>query len=249
MGGFLIGLGNMQFITQGKTNLGYLFIVVVIAIIAGGFMIAVIQISECSYRQSLSHVTIIEKETKEIKTTGWMINVSEKMDSPKAEFIFFRDYLRDLFDLSIVTMVFDIRKGEPYKTLTNFSYYILINEENELKDEYENESIIVRTSKIDESLIPYIKNPDYCEKDTDCVIRTDFCAYGAYNYYHAFHDVWGCPDLYENEFGCALPEPSEECYFGYDEKLECFREIEYTGTKCLNNLCVAKNRTVNCYSE
>lgn len=258
----------MPFITQGKTNLKYILIVVILAAIIGGGILGYyylwikdLEAKLAELEKKLPEVKLLPGElTEEGKRSNiYRITIARKPGSPEPEVTFLRWYLEDLFTLSresISDIVYDTREGSPfypkYRGL-DFAYYIFLGgEPTELRQVYENESVTVRVINVDEKLIPYLKDPDYCEVDTDCVVRTNFCGYGAFNYYHGFHDVWGCPVVSETEFECAEPErvELEECEMGwYDEKMGCERDVEYTGIKCIENKCIAQNRIVKCLSR
>ncbi len=236
----------MTFITQDKTNWKYILIVATLTIVVSGGISAYFWMAK--KEPNMPEIELSRSETldKGEKSKSYRITISKKYGSLEPEYESLRLYLEDLLGLSresISHIVYDTRDGSPYDSVLDFSYYALFkNESVELKSSYENESIIAQVARIDERLIPYIEDSDYCETDADCVVRTDFCKYGAFNHYHSFHDIWGCVVITETEFECNVPDPGEECF-----STEC--DVEYIGVECISNQCFAKNRTENCPSQ
>ena len=190
------------------------------------------------FNQMLSTFRFIEED--ETADNWYHITIAKKQaitsDEPTP-------YLRELFGLpegKSFSLVYDTGEGDPYETRFDFSYYIFINDQLiKLKDKYENENLIVEVANVDPKLMPYLEDSDYCESNEDCVIRSNFCAYGAFNYYQRFIDVWGC----EQGF---YPEEDEKSLQELCNKETEHPEVKYTGAKCINHQCVAQGRTVTC---
>lgn len=182
------------------------------------------------------------------KSNVYRITIAKKSPSAELKDVFLKEDLENIFGLqkeTIYNIAYDTREGSPHdknSSPLNFSYYILIDGKPiRLKSNYENETVVVKTKIVDEKLRPYIVNSDYCEMDYDCVIRNDFCSYGAFNYYHGFYDVWGCGASTMTELECDTPNPPNEC-----DSSNCTQEIKYKGVKCLNNKCVAEKKIGEC---
>ncbi len=116
-------------------------------------------------------------------------------------------------------IVFDTRESEPFlgqANTYNSNYYVMLDSTTlETPKILEDDYVRAEIQKIDFSLAPYLKDPLYCEKDEDCLIRTDFCTEGAYNAYHRY-TTFGCGTDPEN----AVPTP-----------------VPYLGTQCVQNKC------------
>lgn len=171
---------------------------------------------------------------------------------PSEQYYFLSQYLQNALNLykgdeynkEISKIVYDTRKENPYKgknSKYNSNYYIMLKEKTiEAPKTYEDEYTTINVSPVEASLESYINNPDYCITDNDCTIRSNFCTYGSFNYYHPFHDVWGCGP------------PSDETdytFYIYDEKMGCDTQVTYEGSKCKQNQCVGQNRKVFCQKK
>jgi hypothetical protein len=95
-------------------------------------------------------------------------------------------------------------------------------------------------------LKPYISNPNYCQKDADCVKKGNFCNVGAYNRYHEWAP-FGCgyitgvqgyttEELRAATSKCPLSEISGEPSFS----------AHFSTAKCVNNSCQAQDMKVTC---
>lgn len=214
-----------------------IFIIVIVVIIGGAFLLDFRETTNSPNYQNISSERNI-----------YHIVVAKQSPSSEIEDISLEEYLEHVFELpkeSIADIVYDVREGSPHDknySPLNFSYYILIKGEPvKLKSNYENKNIVVKTKIGDEKLIPYITNPDYCELDSDCIIRDDFCSYGSFNYYHGFYDVYGCISSDYTEFECDTSNPSDEC-----SSYNCTQDVEYEGVKCIKNKCVAEKKIGEC---
>lgn len=173
--------------------------------------------------------------------TAYRITTKEIVPANR-ESLYLKYFLAESFGFPqnmISNIVFDTREGIPNDNIYNSSYYIIVDNGVELKNEYKNKDISIRTERADQSLIPYIEDPDYCRADTDCVVRKNFCSYGAYNYYHAFLDVWGCENGY-------YPEEDEDTLEKACDTGTQHAEVNYTNAKCVDHRCAGQGGTITC---
>ena len=197
-------------------------------------------------------------QTTEVKkSTLFLVQIKEKPYAAKSEeYFFLKEQLEKLLGLSpdsISFIVNDLRKI-PISSLYDSGskeqvtpYYILFEEGPiVLNALYENEYLVARVMNTDNGLIPYIRDPDYFAIDADCTIRTNFCHYGAFNYFHPFYDVWGCAGITYTEFECSTPDSEAVCDSASHEQVGCVREVEYTGVACVDHKCVPKSQTAQC---
>lgn len=122
--------------------------------------------------------------------------------------------------------------SSPYSDPYNTSYYALFQNRQQLDKNYSDKYVSVATELVNEDLLPYLIKNEYCEKDSDCSIRSNMCAVGAYNYYQQFVDgPWGCgPAGYKDIYGFE--------YGMYDEIMKCdLDSLKFDGVKCVKNLC------------
>lgn len=162
------------------------------------------------------------------------------------------DYLIKIFGLPqnensrkiIKNIVYDVRQGNPYPgknyiSLYNMDLYLALDVNHKLvQDYYEDDYTRIIVSSVDAKLRLYIDNNDYCEQNVDCVIRTSFCTVGSFNHYEPYLEVWGCPTLIDED-GMDYSEPNKE--------LGCFVRVNYGGSACLQNKCVAQDKQYSCY--
>ena len=72
------------------------------------------------------------------------------------------------------------------------TFYILANK-GHFKNVKQFKTPIMSIYKVQENqeLIPFLKDPKYCQSDQDCVSENKFCQFGSYNQYH-YYAVYGC---------------------------------------------------------
>lgn len=123
----------------------------------------------------------------------------------------------------------------PYGTESNLfvnPLYILLDQPAALKSSYADNYLTATVTPAEELLTYLVKN-DYCTSDSECSIRSAACTYGAFNNYQVYIDPpWGCgPGGYK--------EGTNYTPWGtYSEELSCETEMEFGGSKCLQNTCV-----------
>lgn len=130
--------------------------------------------------------------------------------------------------------------NNPKGNFLNGKYYLLTNN-NQLKDGvYGTPQVQIKlsTSNVN-NLGSYLADPKYCQQDSDCQYRSNFCSIDAFNAYHQFYTPWGCgaPD-----YG------SLGNYTDLQAKLNCQSDIDvkYDSLKCVNNSCQAVNAKPVC---
>ncbi len=104
---------------------------------------------------------------------------------------------------------------------------------------YKNNHLTAEVYKADESLLPFVQDSSYCEKDTDCSVGTNFCNYGSFNKYHVYAEGWGCEGVHYPQEGDNIELQSLCEYPNYPR-------FEYSDSRCLENKCVAQGRTMTC---
>jgi hypothetical protein len=141
----------------------------------------------------------------------------------------------------IEKIVFDTREGYPWGTKNfsrfNFNYFIGINGAKLETKIYEDNYTTIKVNPVEERLVPYLKDPDYCEMDNDCTLRSNFCTSGSFNFYHQYVEVWGCE---------GMTDETNQSSFDRDQEMGCTTSVSYSGSKCENNKCIGQNRTVSC---
>lgn len=155
-----------------------------------------------------------------------------------------REYLQEILELTEeniaqLEVVYDTREGNPSRndiSIYNFNYYVK-NEQVDPTTVYTDDYTTVQVGTVDRRTVGYLADADYCEKDSDCTIRHNFCTYGSFNYYHPYQDLWGCPVVTDEE-GNTFGAP--------DEERGCETVVKYQSSKCLDNTCTAQGRSVDC---
>lgn len=127
----------------------------------------------------------------------------------------------------------------PQSNPLNYKYLLLTNN-NQLKPGVYGTSqvkIILSQSQT-KDLGSYLADPKYCQQDSDCQYRANFCTIGAYNAYHQFAGPWGCgpADLegLGNSNELATNMSCQDVGMKYDE------------LKCVSNSCKAINPKAVC---
>lgn len=122
--------------------------------------------------------------------------------------------------------------------LRDKTYYVNRYKGTVKPGEYKYMGVTYVVSNTDGSLTKFVADPKYCNTDSDCKIRTNFCAYGAYNDYHPYAPVFGCgPGTYEGiEYYSKIEAECGQSSF----------EVEYSRVSCQTNKCVALNPRVIC---
>jgi hypothetical protein len=130
-------------------------------------------------------------------------------------------------------------------SIFNREYFILTDSkfgEVDTTKKYKTRELSLEITKADPTILPFIKDPSYCNLDTDCSVGENVCSYGSYNKYRELVDLGGCENvLYPQEDEKQL---STLC----DPKSE-YPEIKYNDSKCISNKCVAQNRQVICKED
>ncbi|MBP7774799.1 hypothetical protein KA078_03340 [Candidatus Woesebacteria bacterium] len=127
---------------------------------------------------------------------------------------------------------------------TNIFYLFAPTDATSLNSPHD--TFIIQVISENPELEPYLSNPNYCQKDTDCVGEGYFCSVGAYNGYHEWAP-FGCgyvtgvqgyssEELKAATSKCPVSEFSGEPSFSAD----------FSTAKCLNNSCQAQDIKITC---
>lgn len=150
------------------------------------------------------------------------------------------------FDLSDLAYTDSFRiYSSPKTTKTNHQYILMVIKNAEIKPFYENDEYRVTLTPNDSLDTNYLYNNNYCQTNSDCLINTYLCNYGAFNKYERIWTPYGCEgNIYDFQ---------NNYYFGpHDKILKCNSKATYQSAKCMNNQCVGYNRNIKCigkYSE
>lgn len=130
----------------------------------------------------------------------------------------------------------------PKTSNSNHQYLLMTLKEVTLKPLYEDEQYLVTITPNSSIDINYLYNNIYCQTNSDCLINTYLCNYGASNKYERIRTSYGCEgNIYDFQ---------NNYYFGpHDKILNCNSQVTYQGTKCINHQCVGQNRTIKCIGE
>jgi len=133
--------------------------------------------------------------------------------------------------------------GQPNYPKDNYlnSKYFLLTDNDQLNDGvYGTTQVQIKLSTPSiKNLGLYLADPKYCQQDSDCQYRSNFCTIGAFNSYHQFITPWGCgPGDFEN-LGNSLE---------LSTSLGCQKDVEvkYDSLKCVNNSCQTVNAKAVC---
>jgi len=130
----------------------------------------------------------------------------------------------------------------PKTTNSNHQYLLMTLKEVKLESSYEDEQYLVTITPNNSIDINYLYNNKYCQTNSDCLINTYLCNYGASNKYERIRTSYGCEgNIYDFQ---------NNYYFGpHDMTLNCNSQVTYQGAKCINHQCVGQNRTIKCIGE
>lgn len=140
---------------------------------------------------------------------------------------------------NIFKIIYDTSQGSSYSEgRFDIGYYVFLKGIKISDKKYQGNNLSANVSTINTGLLPYLNDPSYCQTDSDCIIRTNFCSYGAYNKF-AEHAIFGCE-------GITYPQENQaELSTLCKPKLE-FARISYSGSKCLDNKCIPIGRSFRC---
>src|SRR3989344_291170 len=130
-----------------------------------------------------------------------------KLDSRSEAFVFkdpsdhlLSDYIISTLGLPVSTTKISLIAYEPTKTPDpygkdkfNSEYFISINANVDTQKLYKTSDLTITVAGVDQKFWPFIKNPSYCEIDSDCSVGRNFCSYGSYNNFRILNlSPWGC---------------------------------------------------------
>jgi len=125
----------------------------------------------------------------------------------------------------------------------NRVYYIVLKpgvKSIDTEKTYNKDGVVGIISKADPKLLPFIKDQSYCEENVDCTVGRNFCSYGSHNKFRVY-----IADIY----GCEAPQYTQEDAYELEDLCDPDKErpkVRYNGSLCINNKCVAQNRTFSC---
>lgn len=173
----------------------------------------------------------------------YYLTLIKKPDAPTVE-VKLVDYLTSALNLpgsSVISGIYyDTRQGDPFDTSTggkfNSSYY-LITSVSLLPGTIDNYAASIDIKPIDIGLLPFLNDPLYCDTSLDCTIRDNFCATGAFNFFHPFSDGWLCRRQTDPQGGSLII---------YDQDKQCRAQKEFAVPQCLDHRCTAAQVITQC---
>ena len=128
----------------------------------------------------------------------------------------------------------------PKNNYLNSKYYLLTDNDQLVDGTYGTSQVQIKLSTSPTiNLGLYLADTKYCQQDSDCQYRANFCTIGAFNPYHQFTTPWGCgPGDFE-----GLGD-SEEILTRLGCKTDF--EVKYDSLKCINNSCQIVNAKAVC---
>lgn len=199
------------------------------------------------FDQIVTNAVLEKFETASTNSDVYKITIDEKSGYdvsagyPGGESLL-TDYLVSLLGIStddIQNIAWNTDEETPYNSEVSIIRLYVVTE-SDIAGTHDDAYASTTVESIDPNIEPYLQNTDYCEEPSDCVVRNNFCAYGSYNKYHPYIDVWGCEmeltDETGYEYGTDIIDPD----------LGCQTEVNFTGSTCSNNVCTGTGRTVTC---
>jgi hypothetical protein len=135
---------------------------------------------------------------------------------------------------------YDSSSGNPY-TKENRYYFNYLIEGIGLLDGLpqiiEDYASIMRIEPVDQIVLDYVADNDYCQTNQDCVIRKSTCTYGAFNRFEKFVDAYACGQIVD-EFGAPT--------VFFDSTQSCKAERVFATPVCDNNQCIPTQEAGRC---
>jgi len=122
-----------------------------------------------------------------------------------------------------------------YSYKDSFDLFIVLkSKEIEVGKIYKNENVEFKVNAVDPSIVPYLTDgPQYCKKDTDCVLTDFLCKKDVHNEYF----------LYLETYGCESPCNSDEEANVVDQ--HCCKRVFTSSPKCIDNSCSIDSKVTN----
>ncbi len=129
----------------------------------------------------------------------------------------------------------------PKDNYLNGKYYLLTDNDQLSDGMYGTSQVQIKlsTPSSPENLGLYLADPKYCQQDTDCLYRANFCTIGAFNSYHQFIVPWGCGTGDFEGLG-----NSEELRASLGCQTDV--EVKFDSLKCISNRCQVINARAVC---
>lgn len=129
----------------------------------------------------------------------------------------------------------------------NNEYFLLLRNDAsplDLQKVYKTTEITATLSRADSALLPFVRNSEYCQADSDCSLGHNFCGIGAYNKFRGLPQdaAWGCEGSIEQSY----PQENTKELLAMCDATKQYPSVKYGSSKCLNNKCVPQNRVVTC---
>lgn len=121
------------------------------------------------------------------------------------------------------------------------TFYVLFDQVLVANQNYGDDQFFVTVIREVPKLQPYLANGDYCEQDSDCSIRYNWCEKGGWNDYQAYIEDIGCTAGF-NEGQLDTTAENLGCDTSYYPGVIA----QYSGTRCINNNCAALDPSFSC---
>lgn len=143
-------------------------------------------------------------------------------------------------DYRITGVYYDTSSGNPYTKENRYYFNYLIEGIGSLEGlplMIEDYASIMRIEPVDQILLDYLTDNDYCQSNQDCVIRKSTCTYGAFNRFEKFVDAYACGQIID-EFGAPT--------VFFDTTQNCKAERVFAIPVCDNNQCMPTQEAARC---
>lgn len=140
----------------------------------------------------------------------------------------------------ITGVYYDTTTGNPYIKENRYYFNYLIEgigTLDKLPLTIEDYASIMRIEQVDQIVLGYLADNDYCQTDQDCVIRNSMCTYGAFNRFDKFVDAYACGQIID-EFGAPT--------VFFDTTQSCKAERVFANPVCDNNQCMPTQEAARC---
>lgn len=196
-----------------------------------------------------------EKSVRNIKnnnnTTAYKLLITnpkktldEYLEIKLSQIFSIKNFSKENFIVYVDDGVFN-KTGVKNWYINNPIFVLIKGESNKLENKtYESEYFSVKVEE-DQFLIPYIEDNKFCIQDSECSVRYHWCLKGAWNKYTPYHSAIGC-QYGDNE---GMTKEIEVQYKQCDSVMGTGIIADYSGSKCVNNKCIALNPTFRCSKE
>lgn len=186
---------------------------------------------------------IREKDKIENKEMGFYVKFEYDenfSDTNPDKFIY--EYISEILNTPINAPIFYDASTKEAGRFDRGYYIFLDSVANNISIDniYKKGGLSIHVQKVNQEIVPFIKNSNYCENDNDCTIRFDNnCAYGSYNKFSEYLDIWGCE-------GILYPQEEQKQFSKICDLTKQHIEIKYQRSVCVNNKCSPVGKTISC---